>query len=288
MSEENKAAPEAVANEPSERLNTQDQTTASKPEASAEEELAESWPDAEEEKSDEAEGGDENGEKDDEDRPRKPSRSERLRRQVERLRAENEALKSGSAHEAVTDEAGIDEAVRKRIGEPPKEADFKDDWFAYDAARQAYELDRRQVTRQVKEESERAAQASVQRLQDLADDYQDNLGTAAKVIPDLMDVLRKSPYQPPPLVERLILEAGDKAPLVAYFLAKNPQTANRLNAMSPLEAAREVGRIEGKVSLPKPKTATSATPPLSTVKGSASPQRGLGRSMSDYERWRNS
>ncbi len=241
-------------------------------------------PEGDAEEPEEAEG---EGEKDDDDRPRKPSRSERLRRQVERLRAENEALKSVSAPVAVSDEAGIEAAVLKKIGEPPKEADFKDDWLAYDAARQAYEVDRRLATREVKAESERAATAVQQRFRDLAEDYQDNLEKAAKAIPDLRSVLGKSTYEPTPVVTELVLTSGEKAPLVAYHLAQNPKLAARLNAMSPLEAAREIGRIEGKVAFPKPKTATSATPPPSAVKGGASPPRSLGKSMSDYERWRN-
>jgi len=284
MSEEVQATTEAVSNEPSEGQIKQDQA-AGKPEAEASEELAETWPDAEAEKSEEVDGEDE---KDEDERPRKPSRSERLRRQVERLRAENEALKSGSATIAVTDANSLDEAVRRKIGEPPKEDDFKDDWFAYDAAKQAYEVDRRLATREVKQEGERAIQAQRQRMQDLSDDYLDNLEVAAKAIPDLRQTLAKSSYQPTDLVTELILTSGEKAPLVVYHLAQNPKLAARLNAMSPVDAAREVGRIEGKVSLPKPKTATSATPPLSSVKGSASPPRGLGKSMSDYERWRNS
>ena len=283
MSEEIKAAPEAVVNAPSDSQTTQDQATISKPEAEAEEELAETWSDAEPEQSDEAED-----EKDEDEKPRKPSRSERLRRQNERLRAENEALKSGSAHAAVTDENSLDEAVRRKIGEPPKEADFKDDWFAFEAAKQAYEVDRRLTTREVKQESERAAQARQHQLAELVDDYHDNLDRAAKAIPDIKSVLEKSTYQATPIVTELVLTSGEKAPLIAYHIAQNPKLAARINAMSPIEAAREIGRIEGKVSLPKPKTATSATPPLSAVKGSASPPRGLGTSMSDYERWRNS
>lgn len=237
---------------------------------------------------DEPEEADPEGDKDDDDRPRKPSRSERLRRQVDRLRAENEALKSVSAPVAVSDEAGIEAAVLKKIGEPPKESDFKDDWLAYDAARQAYEVDRRLATREVKADGERAQRALQQQFRDLADDYQDNLEKAAKAIPDLRGVLGKSTYEPTPVVTELVLTAGEKAPLVAYHLAQNPKLAARLNAMSPLEAAREIGRIEGKVAFPKPKTATSASPPPSAVKGSASPPRGVGKSMSDYERWRNS
>jgi len=286
MSEEDRAAPEAVANAPSESQNSQDQTTKA-PEANAEEELAETWPDAEPEESEEAEAETDDDGKDEDGKPRKKSRSERLRSQNERLKAENAQLRSGSAVSAVQDDASIEAVVNARIGEPPKEADFAD-WFEFQTAKTAYDLDKRQVTRQVKEGAEQAQQAQGARVQELLDDYQEHCEDTAKTIPDFFKVVQSPTFKTTDLVKRLILDAGEKAPLVAYHLAKNPKLAASINAMPPIEAAREMGRIEGRVSVPKPKTATSATPPLSSVKGGASPSRGLGKSMSDYERWRNS
>lgn len=273
------AVSEAAASEPSEDL----KDTWPVAEIEAKEGESEK-PEGDAEEPDDAET---DGDKDDDERPRKPSRSERLRRQVERLRAENEALKSVSAPVAVSDEASVEAEVRKRLGDPPKESDFKDDWFAFERALNAYETAKLTVSLQVKADGERAAKAFQQHISDLADDYQDNIEKASKAIPDLKAVLEKSTYQASPVVTELVLTAGEKAPLIAYHLAQNPKLAARLNAMPPIEAAREIGRIEGKVALPKPKTATSASPPPSVVKGSASPPRSLGKSMSDYERWRN-
>lgn len=238
-------------------------------------------PEGDADQADEAEGDEGEDEK-----PKKPSRSERLRRQNERLKAEIEALRSGSAVKAVEDKGAIEAVVAERVGPEPKEADYAD-WFAYERAMNAYEADKRLVTRQVKEQSEAAKGAHIERLRDLADDYQDNLKALEKALPDLRDVLTKATFTPNPTVELLILEAGEKAPLVAYHLAQNPKTAAALNAMSPVQAAREIGRIEGRVAIPK-NTATRAPSPVQPVKGSASPSRGLGKSMSDYERWRNS
>lgn len=257
------AVSEAAASESSEDLkNKTPAVEAEAPEGDTEK------PEGDADEPDEAEA---DSDKDDDDRPRKPSRSDRLRRQVDRLRAENEALKSVSAPVAVSDEAGIEAAVRQKIGEPPKESDFKDDWFAFEAAKQAYEVDRRLTSREVKAESERAARAFQQRINDLAEDYQDNLEKAAKAIPDLRAVLEKSNYKATPIITELVLTAGEKAPLIAYHIAQNPKLAARLNTLSPVEAAREIGRIEGRVSAPKPKTATSASSPLSPLKGSAAP-----------------
>lgn len=238
-------------------------------------------PEGDADQADEAEGDEGEGEK-----PKKPSRSERLRRQNERLKAEIEALRSGSAVSAVEDKGAFEAAVTERVGPEPKEADYAD-WFAYERAMTAYEADKRIVSRQMKEEVKAAKGAQMERIRDLAEDYQDNLKALEKTLPDLREVLTKATFAPTPTVEMLILEAGDKAPLVAYHLAQNPKTAAALNAMSPVEAAREIGRIEGRVSIPTNK-ATRTPSPVSPVKGSASPSRGLGKSMSDYERWRNS
>lgn len=271
MSEENvELASPAVAE--SVRSESQPVTTEPKvtsPDDVAEDEAKETP--AEPEPKAEAEDDDTEADEGEDERPKKPSRSERLRRQNERLKAEIETLKSGSAVNAVEDKAAIEAAIAQKVGEPPKEADYAD-WFAYERAMTAYEADKRIVARQVKEQVEAAKGAHMERARELADDYQDNLKVAAKAIPDLMDVLKRATFALTPTVEMLILEAGEKAPLVAYHLAQNPKSAAALNAMSPVQAAREIGRIEGRVALPKPKTATSASAPLTSLKGSAAPQ----------------
>lgn len=284
MSEDNKQADTGVAE--SELPDTWDE--AAKPAGNAvKDEPKASEDDADKPEGDAEEPDDAEGDEGEDEKPKKPSRSERLRRQNERLKAEIESLKSGSAVSAVEEKGALEAYVAQKVGPAPQESDFPNDWFAFERAMTAYEADRRIATRQAREQVETAKGAHVERLRDLADDYQDNLKVAAKAVPDLMDVLGKATITVNRTVEVLILEAGDKAPLVAYHLAQNPKTAARLNAMSPVEAAREIGRIEGRVSIPK-NTATRAPSPVSTIKGGASPSRSVGKSMSDYERWRNS
>lgn len=234
----------------------------------------------------EAEGAeDEAGDKDDEgDRPRKKSRSERLRSQLERLRAENAALRSGSAASAVQDGDGIEAEVVKRIGKPPKEEDFAGDYFAYDAARQAYEVDKRLTTRQVTETIQQRQEGERARVSELIEDYQDYCAETAKTLPDFYKVVQDPTFATSDLVKRFILDAGDKGPLVAYHLAKNPRLTAKINALGPVEAAREMGRIEGMVSPPKARTATSAKPPVQTPKGSAAPRNA----SSDLDAWLSS
>lgn len=228
-------------------------------------------------------GGDDKG---DDEGPRKKSRSERLRQKNERLVARIAELESGKAPAAVADESGIDAAVKARIGEPPKEADFAD-FFDYQAAKSAYEAVKSITKLEIKDSATRHKSMRAEQIRELADDYQEHLEVAAKALPDLKETIAKATVSVSPAVEIMILEAGEKAPLVAYYLAQNPRSVEKLNAMSQVEAAREIGRIEGRVSIPK-NTATRAPAPVSPVKGGASPSRSVGKSMSDYERWRNS
>jgi hypothetical protein len=58
------------------------------------------------------------------------------------------------------------------------------------------------------------------------------------------------------------LHESEKGPLLAYQLAKNPQLVNQLNRMSPRDAAREIGRLEAKASLPQQRKQTQASAPI--------------------------
>lgn len=233
---------------------------------------------------DDADRDGEEGDGEEEGKRRGKSRSERQARKIERLQAELSELKSVRPGEAVKDTSAVEAAVKARIGEPPKEDDFSD-YFDYRDAKAAYEAKKGIVELQITEDSSRQQRTQIERITNLADDYQDNLKEAAEQIPDLMETLDKSKFVPHKGLEILILEAGEKAPLVSYYLAQNPEIADRLNAMPERQALREMGRIEALVSPPKSK-ATAAPTPIRRPKG-GSPSRGIGKSMSDYERWRD-
>ena len=76
---------------------------------------------------------------------------------------------------------------------------------------------------------------------------------------------------------------SDKSALLQYYLAKNPDKLRELNGMSGRALAREIGRLEGRVHLPKAKQATEANPPLNPIKGGAAPAfNPATASMDDY------
>lgn len=209
---------------------------------------------------------------DDEGKPKK-SRSgiDRLKRERDALRTEVEMLRSRAP--AADDSAGIEAMVRNEIGEPPKEADFKDDWFAYERALTAYETEKRIVTREVKGRAKEAAAHTDSRVQDLIEDFNERSAEAAAKIPDFADVVGKTTEATHPVsatVRSLILES-EKGPLLQYHFAKNASDLRRINALPPMAAAREIGRLEARLSLAKPSTSTNAPPPVQPPKGGASP-----------------
>ncbi len=80
-----------------------------------------------------------------------------------------------------------------------------------------------------------------------------------------------------------LVATSDMGADVAYYLGQNHAKAREISAMPLVEAARELGRIEARLSLPQPKTQTNAPSPISPVRGSASVARDPERmSMEDY------
>jgi hypothetical protein len=71
--------------------------------------------------------------------------------------------------------------------------------------------------------------------------------------------------------------ASKKSDRLSYVLGKNQAKLAQLNRMSSEEAAREIGRLEGRLSLPPAtKTKTQARKPITPLRGSgAAPPSGL-------------
>ncbi len=211
------------------------------------------------------------GEDEEEGKPKKRrSGVDRLKRERDALRSEVEILRSRTP--AADDSAGIEASVRNEIGEPPKEADYPD-WFAYERALTAYETEKRIVTREVKGRARQAASQTNIRVQELIEDFNERSNEAAAKIPDFAEVLAKTTAESHPVsdvLKQLLLES-EKGPLLQYHFAKNASDLRRINALPPLAAAREVGRLEARLSLAKPSTATNAPPPVTAPKGGATP-----------------
>jgi hypothetical protein len=56
------------------------------------------------------------------------------------------------------------------------------------------------------------------------------------------------------------IKASDIGPDLAYWLGSNPKEADRISRLSPLLQAREIGKIEAKLSFDPPKKKTTSAP----------------------------
>lgn len=88
-----------------------------------------------------------------------------------------------------------------------------------------------------------------------------------------------------------VLLTSEHGPAIMYQLAKSPAELARLSALPALDAAREIGRLEAKLSSSTPPAKTNGTTakrppaPPTSVKGSTSNTRSLDDlPMSDYKR----
>ncbi len=86
-----------------------------------------------------------------------------------------------------------------------------------------------------------------------------------------------------------ILSDSDHVVEFAYYFGDRPEEARRLLNMSPVAAAREIGRLEASFKMPKPKTQTSAPGPTVPLKGSGAStthKKPEDMTMAEYKEWR--
>src|SRR5581483_8116055 len=212
---------------------------------------------------DEGEDEGEQGEQEGEGRPRRRSGSARLRARLARVERENRELRDAVTHGARRAPAasGDDDLVA------PKESDFPNDYLAFEAAMQDY-----RVRKAIREENQRVAKeqsdADAERATRVKlSAYNDRLETVKDRIPDFDDVMAEARGQQirDDVLDQILDSA--KGPLIAYHLAKNPGKVDALNRMSPLEAAKEIGRLEARIRGPQAKKVTRAEAPLKSPKG---------------------
>lgn len=208
-------------------------------------------------------------------RTEREKRAERYQRQIERLRAENDALRARTTGLRPED---VERQVERIVGKPPKQEDFGSDYLGFERAVTAYELDKRQTRREVEKQVHHQETARQAKQREAAEAHQERIEQLREVIPNFDAIMKDAAdIKVSPAVEDLILESDQSAQLVLY-LARNPETANDLNEMSPTQAARTIGRIESRLSLPSQRTQTRAPAPLRPLTGGAappSPQRDL-------------
>lgn len=165
----------------------------------------------------------------------------------------------------------------------PKVEDFEFDIGKYNRA--WYEWRKGQDDKQQAEQKKAEAQRERQRK------FVESASTFAESNPDFHDTINNPAL---PINEQMVevISEADNPAAVAYYLAKNPQEAEKIAAMSPAGIGRAIGRIEATLTTEAPrqitpKTVTQAPPPVTTLSGSpASAKSYEDMSMEEYDRQR--
>lgn len=141
-----------------------------------------------------------------------------------------------------------------------------------------------------RESHQSAAQVKANR----AKNWTERAAATREVLPDFDDVLAaaQGAVIEPHTAE--LLEDSPHGPAIAYRLAKDPELLDKLNKLSPSQAAKEIGKMEavfdGSAPPPAPAPnphATKAPRPPSRVDAGASSSKDISKmSMDEYAAWR--
>ena len=245
----------------------QEQQTSSPADASSEapetvtEELQQSEQQEAAEKPEEGDEGDDQG--GEEKLQEKPKRSAR-----ERI---NELTKR--AHEAEREAQRWREAAERKTADPSEKPN-PDKFGSYDEYVEAladWKADQRVAESFKRRDAERSQAAEARAAEAKAQAWAERQSEFREATPDYDAVVGKSAVQIAPHVVDTLLDS-ESGPELAYHLAKRPETVKRINALSPLSAARELGRIEATLSnpaAPQIKPASKAPAPITPVRSSA-------------------
>lgn len=125
------------------------------------------------------------------------------------------------------------------------------------------------VDQRLKQQQEQAAQT--QREQSLEQKQAQFHQKAAAFEAEDFQEIAFNPTLPISDAMRDVILDSDKGPELLYHLGKNSGEAARIATLNPVQAARELGLLEAKLSLPKAKTKSSAPPPIPPIGGGGEP-----------------
>lgn len=122
-----------------------------------------------------------------------------------------------------------------------------------------------------KEKQEAEAKQNEERNK-VVDSWKARQDKFATETPDYRDMIESSDISVPDHIRDAIIES-DVGPQLLYHLAVNPEVAEKLNGMKPINALREIGKLETKLEKPKaeekPAHKVSKAPePINPIKGS--------------------
>ncbi len=224
------------------------------------------------------------------EKTRTQKRRERERAARERAFAETQAARNAEAEAT----ARLDRIRNAGTSETQPTADEYPDPIEHAAALAVWKQSRRMIDREATAaEAEvttaRAKAAAAEQAADaeLGKIWAEHVTDARTRYADFAAVVERPDLPIGPALAKEILQSEAPADL-AYEIAKNPDLLARLNTLNAVQMAREIGRIEAKLSAPRPRTATNAPEPITPVRGGASASKDPAKmTAAEYAAWRS-
>ncbi len=203
------------------------------------------------------------------DKPRRLPRSQRDKRKISYLAGENARLAEEIAALRSTSERGPKAEAEPTLEQFNYDVDkFNDAKMRWNVKQELSSFKTDQQKELLAERQQRLAQNRVKELEAKAEAIKDRVPDFEKVIKDFAD----DGGEFSPHVKEAVLRVG---PELAYYLAKNPDIAEELNELEPIEAAIRIGELRPKLSLAQSRKQTQAPAPLKGVVGGAAPSKTI-------------
>lgn len=254
-----------------------DKASAEKPEQSVDTSSVRAQGENEKEAKPQDEVSEDNGEKEGdeplaaEERPKKKSGTQRLKEKVARLSQELEALKTQGFQSQRKEEPK--ETLDTDSKEPLEENFETHKDYVKALAKWTYEQEKAQDQKRTLEVKERESyQAQIKAHNDRVAKFKETNPEYDDVVADFIEEHGDMRFSVG--LEQALLES-DLSPQVLLDLAQNPDELIRINSLSPIAAAREVGKIEARIASRdaskkvEAKTITKAPPPPNPISGTA-------------------
>jgi hypothetical protein len=172
----------------------------------------------------------------------------------------------------------------------PKQSDFADyTEFAKALARhEAREAAKEEIQRASQQDAaRRTGEAAQQTRASFEREAQQQAKAAGIDFEDAWDTLLQLPKEDVSEAFAAGLYASEEKALLVDYFAKNPDEVRRISDLQPVQAVRELAKIEVRLSAKTPPRTTKAPAPVRTVGGSSAAQSDPAKmSMDDYAAWR--
>lgn len=158
------------------------------------------------------------------------------------------------------------EQDKREVSQGKPEASKFESYEAYLEALTDWKAEQKFAEREKKTKEDSSKRDRVERLQQAASTFEERAEKFREKVEDFDDVVYDESLPVTQAMSEAILDS-DIGPELLYHLGQNPKEAARIARLSPFAAAREIGKLEVKLSTPAPKKPSNAPDPITPVGG---------------------